>query len=783
MLVAVTISFASSAAIQWPESTEPFHINPPGERSGYLAYGAGSLWMTDAESGKIWRLNPSTGAVQGSLDSTWDGGIAFDGENLWKALYSGPTIRCIRPSDGTTIREIPGVGTGQAGLTWDGTHLWIADRSTQKIYRINPNTGAQVSSFNSPGSSPTGLVWWNGYLYHADSHEDTIYQLDSTTGEIVSRIAAPGSGPRGLAFDGNSLWHSDRYRGIDRMVIEVSADERTVRSNPSLMMTETTYSITNTGTSTISNPTSYWATPVDDTGHEIIALNYDPPPDDYVYDMFDQRIAHFSFPPLAPGATHQILRRAYEKIWIVNHQVDPEQVGPLGSIPQEIRDLYRVDADFLQISHPDVVAAALNAVAGEANPYLMAVRIHDYVALHLVYDTYDEWDAPSILNAGIGGCQQYAIVFMALGRSVGLPTRMVSAVHYFEASGSEGPHSWAEAYIPAYGWIPFDPTRDDRDPLRRRHIGFEGPEIVYFRDGGTDDRYVYWWGRCWWTGGLPRSAVRTVSGLTPLRVTNFTAETGTAPCSVSLSWANPIASDLDTVLVRRKTGAYPASHNDGAIVYEDTSPTPEAATAFIDTGLVPGETYYYAVFTQSATGIWRCIVEEGVNADFAVAASTEDTPAVFRVDSTGNVFGDSMFSAVRFLSGSADIAEWADVSEPVTAGDVVELDLLKPGWYRRSRQACSSYVAGVVSTEPGMSLGNSPKCGNETVLALVGIVPVKVTNEGGPIAVGDLLVTSSTPGHAMRWSGPDPCTCSLVGKALEPMTDESGMILVLLTAH
>jgi len=44
-------------------------------------------------------------------------------------------------------------------------------------------------------------------------------------------------------------------------------------------------------------------------------------------------------------------------------------------------------------------------------------------------------------------------------------------------------------------------------------------------------------------------------------------------------------------------------------------------------------------------------------------------------------------------------------------------------------------------------------------------------------------VTSSTPGHAMIWSGPDPCPCAPVGKALEPMTDESGTMLVLLTAH
>jgi hypothetical protein len=71
----------------------------------------------------------------------------------------------------------------------------------------------------------------------------------------------------------------------------------------------------------------------------------------------------------------------------------------------------------------------------------------------------------------------------------------------------------------------------------------------------------------------------------------------------------------------------------------------------------------------------------------------------------------------------------------------------------------------------------------KALLALTGTVPVKVTDEGGPIQPGDLLVSSSTPGYAMRWSGSDPCPCALVGKALESMTDERGVISVLLTAH
>jgi hypothetical protein len=149
---------------------------------------------------------------------------------------------------------------------------------------------------------------------------------------------------------------------------------------------------------------------------------------------------------------------------------------------------------------------------------------------------------------------------------------------------------------------------------------------------------------------------------------------------------------------------------------------------------------------------------------------------------TGHVFADGAYSGAAFFTGFADVAEWAPVSERVEPGDVLELDATHPGSYRLAQTPCSLVVAGVVSTEPGVVLGGAGSEGT-ALLALSGIVPVKVTNEGGPIQPGDLLVSSSTPGYAMRWAGPGPCPCALVGKALEPMADERGMILVLLTSH
>ena len=101
--------------------------------------------------------------------------------------------------------------------------------------------------------------------------------------------------------------------------------------------------------------------------------------------------------------------------------------------------------------------------------------------------------------------------------------------------------------------------------------------------------------------------------------------------------------------------------------------------------------------------------------------------------------------------------------------------------------AYDTRVAGVVSARPGLLLGEAGE--DRTKVAHSGRVRVKVDAHYGPIAAGDLLVTSPTPGHAMRSTPVDlggtlihrPGT--LVGKALEPLQEGRGEILVLLVVQ
>ena len=156
---------------------------------------------------------------------------------------------------------------------------------------------------------------------------------------------------------------------------------------------------------------------------------------------------------------------------------------------------------------------------------------------------------------------------------------------------------------------------------------------------------------------------------------------------------------------------------------------------------------------------------------------------VFRVDGTGRVYADG-----GFQPNGADFAESMAVAGDrgqYEAGDLLVIDPTANRRVALSQQPYSTLVAGIYSTKPGM-LGSTRRVDDaaprdEVPLGVVGIVPCKVTTENGSIHVGDLLVTSSNPGYAMKGTDRNRMLGAVVGKALEPLPQGTGVIQVLVT--
>src|SRR5215207_5892645 len=107
----------------------------------------------------------------------------------------------------------------------------------------------------------------------------------------------------------------------------------------------------------------------------------------------------------------------------------------------------------------------------------------------------------------------------------------------------------------------------------------------------------------------------------------------------------------------------------------------------------------------------------------------------------------TMWSRSGYQSGNRDLAENHLSDTLLESGDVVCLHPVKDRIVL-SQQSNAASVVGVVSTAPGMVLNADRDIAEEKMfpVALCGRVPCKVVDENGPIARGDLLTSSSTPG-------------------------------------
>jgi hypothetical protein len=115
------------------------------------------------------------------------------------------------------------------------------------------------------------------------------------------------------------------------------------------------------------------------------------------------------------------------------------------------------------------------------------------------------------------------------------------------------------------------------------------------------------------------------------------------------------------------------------------------------------------------------------------------------------------------------------------AGTVVVLDATQSNYVTSSSKSYDTKVAGVISAQPGIALGEGGA--NKVLVATTGRVKVKADAMRSPIHVGDLLVTSTVEGMAMK---SEPLSLggveihrpgTLIGKALEPLEKGTGEIL------
>jgi hypothetical protein len=153
-----------------------------------------------------------------------------------------------------------------------------------------------------------------------------------------------------------------------------------------------------------------------------------------------------------------------------------------------------------------------------------------------------------------------------------------------------------------------------------------------------------------------------------------------------------------------------------------------------------------------------------------------------KVSGTGN----SITTPVLSITGGSDVAEpFPLTTQEIPKGAVVVIDDEHPGQLKLSTQPYDQRVAGIVSgangINPDITLSQQGALEGGQNVALSGRVYVLADAANGPIKPGDLLTTSLVPGHGMKVTDHSKAQGAILGKAMSPLPEGRGLVLVLVT--
>ena len=144
--------------------------------------------------------------------------------------------------------------------------------------------------------------------------------------------------------------------------------------------------------------------------------------------------------------------------------------------PENIRLVYLRLPDM----DPRVAALARQATSSATNNYDRAAAIQNYLRSNFRYTLDPSAIEPKdpigsfLFKSRSGFCEYFAASMTVMLRTLNIPSRLVNGFQTgsYNRIGKDfvvrarDAHSWVEVYFPKYGWITFDPTPADPNPIR-----------------------------------------------------------------------------------------------------------------------------------------------------------------------------------------------------------------------------------------------------------------------------------------------------------------------------
>jgi hypothetical protein len=230
-----------------------------------------------------------------------------------------------------------------------------------------------------------------------------------------------------------------------------------------------------------------------------------------------------------------------------------------------------------------------------------------------------------------------------------------------------------------------------------------------------------------------------------------------------------------------------AEDNDGHVIVRDGDGRDAVRVTGSDTTLYVGDNGLEGHIRVRDLGGREAFPMNGADANLYVGADGNEGDVFVRNDNGDNTIHLNGSSGDIILS-NADAAEDFDLAATVEAAPGTVMVLAGDGTVQPCTAAYDRKVVGVVagagSFRPAIVLDRRPGRDERRVpISVMGKAACRADASYGVIEIGDLLTSSPTPGTAMRVVDAPQAFGAVIGKALTPLHDGTGLVDMIIGLH
>ncbi len=185
-----------------------------GGRPGAIVFGGDRVWVADGDGGGITAINADGGRVirrhiaphQAPLR------LAVGAGAVWVSNAASGSVRRIDLGTAVAGRPIV-IGRGPSGITVGGGFVWVANSRGDSVTRVDPVTRTILGEPVPVGELPGGIDAGTKYVWVANARENSVSRIDIESGDPVGGPIAVGERPGAVTVAGEAVWVANNGDG------------------------------------------------------------------------------------------------------------------------------------------------------------------------------------------------------------------------------------------------------------------------------------------------------------------------------------------------------------------------------------------------------------------------------------------------------------------------------------------------------------------------------------------------------------------------------------------